>query len=262
MRPATRSGRFRAKAPVIAAVSAAVLAGSVAFGSAAVLPGTPGNDVHFGRDNDNAGNTFIQPPGVAAKQHMDNTDVLFGRGGADLLIGKLGDDTILGGPKLDILVGGPEGGQAPNSDVLLGDPGDDINIWAPGDGSEVFVGDRGYDTMVFAPFVTNDDGSLRIVWRQGRRVPRVDIGGQPAFSCRIVRVPADQRLGAQFLIRFLVNDTIAVTVRQKDVERVLCPGASEGWAQRADLTADHPTFRSVRLSNISGVLGAIVAPPA
>jgi RTX calcium-binding nonapeptide repeat (4 copies) len=254
--------RSTTKAVAVGTAIAAAVAGSAVLGSAAVAPGTPGNDVHFGRDNDNANNTFIQPPGVVAKQHMDNTDVLFGRAGADLLIGRLGDDTILGGPALDILIGGPEGGQAPNSDVLLGDAGDDINIWAPGDGSEVFVGDRGYDTMVFAPFVTNQDGSLRLVWRNGRKVPRVDIGGQPTFSCRIVKVPRSQNLGEQFLIRFLVNDTIVVTVRQKDVERVLCPAAYEGRALRADLTRAHPTFRSVRLSNVNGVLGAIVAPPA
>jgi hypothetical protein len=262
MRSRVLLGRSKTKAIVAGSAAAALLAGSAVLGSAAVVPGTPGNDVHFGRDNDNANNTFIQPPGVAAKQHMDNTDVLFGRAGGDLLIGKLGDDTLLGGPALDILIGGPEGGQTPNSDVLLGDAGDDINIWAPGDGSEVFVGDRGHDTMVFAPFVTKDDGSLRLVWRHGRKVPRVDIGGQPTFSCDIVPVPPNQNLGEQFLIRFLVNDTIVVTVRQKDVERVLCPAASEGRAKRADLTVAHPEFRSVRLSNIGGVLGAIVAPPS
>jgi hypothetical protein len=261
MRPRSTRRRPRALA-ITAAVSAALLAGATVTGSAMVRPGTPGNDVHIGPDTDNANNPFIQPPGVTAKQHMDNTDVLFGRAGDDLLVGRLGDDVLLGGTASDILVGGPEGGQAPNSDVLLGDEGNDINIWAPGDGSEVFVGDRGSDVMVFAPFVTNDDGSLRLVRREGRRVPRVDIGGQPAFSCDIVPVPANQNTGEQFLIRFLVNDTIVVTVRQKDVERVLCPSPNEGWAKRADLTVAHPQFRNVRLSNIHGVIGAIVAPPA
>lgn len=255
--------RSKTKALAIGAAMAAVLAAAAVSGSAMVKPGTPGNDVHIGPDTDNANNTFIQPPGVTAKQHMDNTDVLFGRAGADLLIGRLGADVLLGGTAADILVGGPEGGQAPNSDVLLGDEGDDINIWAPGDGSEVFVGDKGaHDTMVFAPFVTNADGSLRIVTREGRRVPRVDIGGQPTFSCDIVPVPPSQQTGEQFLVRFLVNGNIVVTVRQKDVERVLCSSPNEGWATSADLTDAHPQFRNVRLNNIHGVLGAIVAPPA
>ena len=85
------------------------------------IPGTPGKDVHVGLDNDNADNPFVQPPGVAAKQHMDNTDILFGRGNDDLLIGKLGDDVLLGGKGSDILIGGPEGGSTPNSDVLFGE---------------------------------------------------------------------------------------------------------------------------------------------
>lgn len=75
-----------------------------------LIPGTPGKDVHIGLDNDNVDNPFVQPPGVAAKQHMDNTDILFGRGNDDLLIGKLGDDVLLGGKGSDILIGGPEGG--------------------------------------------------------------------------------------------------------------------------------------------------------
>ena len=44
---------------------------------------------------------------------------------------------------------------SPNSDVLVGDKGDDINIWAPGDGSDAFTGNEDKDTMIFAPFVEN-----------------------------------------------------------------------------------------------------------
>jgi hypothetical protein len=244
----------------VAAVGALV-AGQAQLGQAAVVPGTPANDVHVGPDNDNAANRFIQPAGVAAKQHMDNTDLLFGRDGHDLLIGNRGADTLLGGRGEDILVGGPERGQAPNSDVLVGDEGNDINIWAPGDGSEVFAGQEGYDTMVFAPFVTNANGSLKLVKHAGRKIPRVDIGGKPQFTCQIVRVPARQKLGVQFLVRFLVNDKITVTVRQKDVERLLCPSPKAGNARVADLTAARPALRDVPFKRIPGVLGAIVAKP-
>lgn len=255
----TRKGR-RLSTVLVGTGVAVVAVASVA--GARVEPGTPGKDVTFGSDNDNANNTFIQPPGVAAKQHMDNTDVVFGRANDDLLVGNLGGDTVVAGSGDDILVGGPERGTAPNSDVLLGDRGNDINLWQGGDGSEVFVGDRGrHDTMVFAPFVTRPDGSLKLEWNHGRRIPRVDIGGQPAFSCDIVKVPRRQHLGAQFLVRFSVNGTLAVTVRQKDVERVLCPAPHEGRARTADLTDAHPNFRGVRLNHIGGTLGAIVARP-
>ncbi len=152
--------------------------------NATVRPGTPAKDVTVGADNDNANNTFIQPPGVAAKQHMENTDLLFGRDNDDLLIGKLGSDTLLGGAGSDITVGGPEAFATPNSDVMDGEDGADINIWAPGDGSELYVGERGYDVQVFAPFVLRPNNELKLVWANGRKVPRVDIGGQPALSCR------------------------------------------------------------------------------
>ena len=226
---------------VLAGAALALAAGTVGAG-AVMAPGTSGADVTFGADNDNATNPFIQPPGVTAKQHMDNTDVLFGRGNADLLVGKLGDDTLVAGPGDDVLVGGPEAGSAPapNSDVLLGEAGDDINIWAPGDGSDAFAGDDGQDTMVFAPFVLDAHGDL-VLRRIGKaKVPAVDTGGNPAFSCTIVPVPASEHLGAQFLVRFNVNGTPAVTVRQKDVEKLVCPSQTEGYAQVASLVGSTP----------------------
>src|SRR4051794_4584796 len=161
------------RAAAVAVMSAATVAGVATGAYATIAPGTPFNDVTFGADNDNATNTFVQPPGVAAKQHMDNTDVVFGRGGNDLLVGNLGGDTLLGGLGDDILAGGPEQFQAPNSDVVLGEEGNDVNIWAPGDGSDAYVGDVGYDDMVLAPFVKNPNGSLRREIRNGRQVLRV-----------------------------------------------------------------------------------------
>lgn len=255
-------GLTHTRTRIAATVAVAGVALSVAAAANATLvPGTPGKDVHVGRDNDNANNTFIQPPGVTAKQHMDDTDVVFGRDNDDLLIGLKGGDTLIGGRGHDILVGGPERFVAPNGDVLLGDEGNDINIWAPGDGSDAYVGDTGHDTMVFAPFVLNDDDTLKLRRAHGRKVPQVDIGGKPQFSCTIVPVPRSQNLGAQFLVRFNVNGIPAVTVRQKDVERLLCPSPTAGKALVADLTVAHPTFRNVWLNSIHGTLGDIVKAP-
>jgi Ca2+-binding RTX toxin-like protein len=243
-----------------AATSVAAVGVTAVASYGQVVPGTPAKDVHVGLDNDNANNTFIQPPGVTAKQHMDNTDLLFGRDNDDLLIGRLGSDTVLAGLGHDILVGGPERGTPPNSDVLVGDYGNDINIWAPGDGSEVFTGDQGYDTQVFAPFVTKDNGDLKLEWYKGRKIPRVDIDEQPAFSCEIVKVPAAEKLGVQFLARFKVNGNLTVTVRQKDVEKVFCPSPDKGYATYANLKDKHPVFKKVKLANVGGVLGKILAP--
>ncbi|MDE9364713.1 hypothetical protein PZ938_03780 [Luteipulveratus sp. YIM 133132] len=253
--------RPRRRTTVTAVVAAMAIFGLTAPAVLAVAePGTPAKDVHIGLDNDNAANTFVQPPGVTAKQHMDSTDVLLGRGNDDLLIGNLGGDTLLGGTGDDIEIGGPENFAAPNSDVIVGDRGNDINIWAPGDGSDAFLGQEGFDTMVFAPFQKNADGSLKLERRLHRTVPRVDIGGKAPFSCDIVRVPKEQRLGFQFLVRFNVNGVPAVTVRQKDVERVFCPSPETGMARVADLTTRYPSFRTVPLNRVGGVTGAILAP--
>lgn len=228
--------------------------------TALMAPGTPGKDIHIGTDTDNAANPFIQPPGVTAKQHMDNTDVLVGRGNDDLLVGNFGSDTLMGNQGDDILVGGPENFTTPNSDVALGEGGDDINIWAPGDGSDAFIGYRGYDTMVFAPLVKNTNGSLVQEKFHGRRVPRVKIDGAAQFTCTIVAVPESEQLGFDHLIRFNVNGVPAVTVRQEAVEKVYCPGPALGEVLVADLTEQSPTFRTVQLNRVRGVLGAILAP--
>jgi hypothetical protein len=160
------------------------------------------------------------------------------------------------------MIGGPENFSTPNSDVLLGDEGNDINIWAPGDGSDAYVGDKGRkDAMVFAPFVLKANGAIKTERFQGRRVPRVDISDKPAFSCTIVPVPASEKLGAQFLVRFNVDGSPVVTVRQKDVERVLCPSPQPNRLLWADLTRPNPVFKSVRLTDVHGDLGAIVAKP-
>jgi hypothetical protein len=262
MEGTTMNARSKKKIAVAsAAMTATALAGAVMSPTLALMaPGTPGRDVHVGADDDNADNPFIQPAGVAAPQHMNNTDVLVGRGHDDLLIGKLGGDTLLGNQGADILVGGPEAFTAPNSDVLLGESGKDINIWAPGDGSDAFVGHTGRDTMIFAPFVTRPNGSPVLERFHDRKIPRVDIDSAPQFSCDIVTVTPDQDLGFDHLVRFSVNDVLAVTVRQEKVERVFCPSPDTGSALVADLTAVRPKFRPVALSDVKGVTGAILAP--
>ena len=246
-----------------AALTTAAIAGPGGLPAGAlVAPGTPGKDVHIGLDNDDENNSFIQPPGVTAKQHMDNTDILVGRGNDDLLVGNLGGDTLLGNAGADILVGGPEDFTTQSSDVLLGEGGDDVNIWAPGDGSDAFVGHTGYDAMIFAPFLEEADGTLVLESFRGRQVPRVDIDGSPQFSCTITRVPAREQLGFDFLVRFNVNGAPVVTVRQERVESVYCPSPDPGKALVADLTDAQPTFRPVRLTDVRGVVGAILAPQA
>ncbi len=226
---------------------------------ATVEPGTPGPDVHLGLDNDNARNTFIQPAGVTIPQHMDDADLLFGRGQNDLLFGRQGNDTLLGGSGSDILVGGPDG-RRPGSDTLVGDLGNDVSIWSPGDGDDVFAADEGVDTAVFGPLVLTPGGSPLITTAHGRKVPRVDLGGHPDQGCVIVAVPPSEQLGVQYLVRFTVGGAVVATMRLKDVERVVCPSVTSGEAQVADLTSAVPRFSSVALTSLTGVVGDIAAP--
>ena len=119
----------------------------------------------IGRDDDATTDTTLQPPGVAADQTLRKGDQLRGGRGNDVLVGRLGPDTLTAGDGDDVLVGGTERGSDatafPNFDIAFGGAGDDAFIWAPGDGSDAFVGGDSVRTRV----VTVN----RFVRRNGRR---------------------------------------------------------------------------------------------
>ncbi len=247
---------------VLAAVG--LVATTVAFATTATAsfePGTPAQDVHIGLDNDNASNPFIQPPGVVAPQHTDDTDLLFGRGKADLLIGGKGSDTLLGGPGADILVGGPDrGGSTRGDDVLVGDDGDDVAVWSPGDGNDLVDGNNGTDTFIAGVAVTNPDGTLQLDTHSlNRTIPRVSLDAYPRYACTLVAGQPAQQLG-EYLLRLSLDGVVQNTVRLKEMERVVCPGPTAGTAEVADLTQAYPSFSTVPLSRVRGLAGAIVAP--
>jgi len=256
----------RGSARRIAALSlaAAVVGGSGVLGgvaSAHLVPGTPAKDVHVGTDTDNASNAFIQPPGVTTQLHMDDADVVFGRDNDDLLIGRLGNDTVVGGRGADILVGGPDQGHtAFSSDVLLGDEGRDLALWAPGDGNDAIVGDVGEDTVVMGPLLL--DGADLALERFGdRMIPRADIGGQPGLTCEVIAAPPEEQLGAQYLVRFRDDGAPIGSARLKDVEGLVCPSRREGYAEVGRLDGGAVVLRARPLATLRGaVLRAIVAP--
>lgn len=250
------SGRL-ATALLVAAVSVALVP---AAARALTDPGTPRKDVHIGQDDDNADNPLIQPPGVQAPQHMSDADVLFGRDNDDLLIGNRGSDTLLGGADEDVLIGGPDGGGQPSSDVLVGDTGDDVAVWSPGDGNDGFVANEDYDTAIFAPIVLNGDGSVALHRADSRQLPTATIDAQHNLSCQLVAVPAAADFGYQYLVRLFAHGTQVATMRLKDVEQVLCPSPRSGTVLRALLAGSTPQFRSVSLTSVDGVPGAIIAP--
>lgn len=276
------------RAPLMAALAALALVSI--FGTAyAALQGNENakrGKVIIGQDDDTIGNGTIQPVNPPPDQSLSKGDQLFGGRGADMIVGRLGPDVITAGAGDDVMIGGTEGGQpAPpvsNSDIAYGNAGSDTFIWAPGDGSDAFVGgnrakgearesskgrksasasakkgkggkskpEPEVDTLVVGNLVLTGDnslpqlfstrfGELPRVFASDRGVP-TPLGGTPprnpnlTGSCEIVAAPAG--LGYEFLVRFFgTPGNLAVTIRTKGVEQVICPTAGSDAATLTSL---------------------------
>jgi hypothetical protein len=218
--------------------------------------------VVIGRDDDNPDNGTIQSPGTGANQSLRKGDQILGGRAADTLIGRLGPDTLIGNAGYDVMVGGTERGsdiaEFPPFDVAFGNAGDDAFLWAPGDGSDAFDGAESRrvikkkvrrkgkvrikrilkpdnDVLIIGTMPVVADGSRpQLFQTKFGRLPRIfasnrglpaDIGDGnapvPVF-CEVVRAPVG--LGYQYLVRVFVESSgnLAVTIRTKSVERVLC----------------------------------------
>jgi Ca2+-binding RTX toxin-like protein len=222
--------------------------------TAAFLPGTNGDDVIVGADDDNVDNLVIQPES-AVDQSLNNADAIDGKDGDDVLIGLLGSDTIRGGKGSDVIIGGTEQGSQPNSDIMYGDEGNDVNLWRGGDGSEAFIGGRGLDALVFGS-IDRDASNIPILSpATGRHaktgLPSADVTGQGGF-CTLEDVRG-QGLGYEFLFRFIVRATgaLAVTVRTAEVEQMFCTSQAGGAIIFADLTDPNPEFVEVSLDEVA-----------
>jgi RTX calcium-binding nonapeptide repeat (4 copies) len=228
---------------------------------AGLQQGGIGPQVLIGADDDNLDNPAIQPPNTAANQSLNNTDILIGGFSNDILIGLLGDDVLHGGFGHDILIGGPEGSGAPNSDIIFGDAGNDINIWQGGDGSDAFLGGPGWDAMVFGT-MDRDANNVPILSSPTEAfplgVPTANVSGQGGF-CTLERVQ-DPEFGFQWLVRFFVRSSgaLAVTIRLVDVEQVFCTSAEGGQITFADLTQPAPAFVVVTLEQVQQQLNPTV----
>lgn len=238
---------------VVGVPASVALLGWPSASQAALVDAGKGPQVLIGRDDDNQSNTIIQPPGVAANQSLNNADVIEGGQGNDVMIGLLGSDVMLGGPGHDIIVGGPDPG-GNNSDIMFGGPGDDVNLWAPGDGSEAFIGGPGKDALVFG--VTDRVGIIPTLSAPAGNfpfgVPTANVSGQGGF-CTIVPAPADS--GYDFLVRFIVraSGAQAVTVRVRDVEQLFCTSTAGGSITFADLTQADPVQTIVTIGEVEAL---------
>jgi hypothetical protein len=90
----------------------------------------------------------------------DRDDILIGGLGVDVLVGYSGDDIIIGGTEdFNSSVDGDAKG-SDNRDRAFGNEGNDVFIWAPGDGSDFFDGGEGTDVLIFGKLgeQRNSDG--------------------------------------------------------------------------------------------------------
>lgn len=218
---------------------------------AALIEGTNKADVLIGADDDNLNNPEVQPAGTAANQSLDNADVLLGSQGNDVVIGLRGSDTMRGGSGSDILIGGLEAGTTnPKSDIMFGDDGNDVGIWAGGDGSDAFMGGPGRDALVFA--TVDRDGIVPTLTDPvagfPHGIPTADATGQNGF-CTLEQVPENSSLGYAFLVRFFTKaagNALLATVRvDDDVEQVFCTSETTAEITFANLTEENPGFVAV-----------------
>lgn len=154
-------------APVLCAILTAGCGGSYGGDDTSVgVPPVAANPTPLAVKAGTDANTVSSPllsnnpagPGGAPNQGLRAGDVLRGDAGDDLLIGGLGIDVLFGNDGNDVLVGGTEdfnsnvdgdGRNSDNRDRAFGGGGDDVFIWAPGDGSDFFDGGSGTDVVVF-----------------------------------------------------------------------------------------------------------------
>jgi hypothetical protein len=239
----------------VASVLLAAMIGAPDQSQAALLERGGGADVVIGKDDDNTNNPTLQPSGTAANQSLNNTDVLSSGTGNDVLIGLLGSDVMQGANGRDILVGGTEQFVTPNSDVMFGGNQNDTSVWAPGDGSDAFLGEQGLDAQVFG--VIDRDATTNVPTLSGpvpgfpQGVPTANVTGSPGF-CTLERIPAQNPLGYDFLVRFFVRSTgaLAVTIRLEGTEQVFCTSRAGGAITYANLTQANPQFVEVSLDQV------------
>ncbi|MFK8080904.1 MAG: calcium-binding protein [Granulosicoccus sp.] len=210
-------------------------------------------------------------------QSQQSGDALVGTEQADLLIGAIGIDVMLGDGGNDILIGGTEDFNPLNRDRAFGDDGDDVFMWAPGDGNDFFDGGQGDDVVMFgligeqrdtdgntvgAPFFNvnppTGDGSQDfdgIYVDPSSGLPVMNVAGGPGF-CDVVDYSGSEAtelsaLGLDHLARFILRGPAAdagnpdtglrIALHLKSTEYLVCGGANAGEIVALDLRTSPPT---------------------
>ncbi len=170
-------------------------------------------------------------------------DMLYGTANDDVIIGGLGIDILWGKAGDDILIGGTEDFNPLNRDRAFGGEGEDVFIWAPGDGNDAFNGGSGIDVLMMgligenknaqnktedAPFFLvsapgNDGtGDFDGIYLDDDGLPLVDVANGPGF-CEIVEKNAAysealQALDVDHLVRFILRGKRSSFIDSQDTE--------------------------------------------
>ena len=229
-------------------------------------------NLQLGSDLNSAESPVVQPqdPALAGggrDQSLQFGDVLAGTRRDDLQIGGLGVDVLFGGRGNDVQIGGLEHFNPQNRDRAFGGSGDDIFVWKPGDGSDLFAGGGGHDAVVFGTVGEHVDGEVEFgvsmdqqagVVAINRRtgLPWVDVSGSPGFCELIDESSSDgaaqalDDLELDDLVRFSIravrddfeagvqneDNGLRVTLHLAAVEYLVCTNRVGGEIEVLDLT--------------------------
>jgi hypothetical protein len=179
-------------------------------------------------------------------QSQQYGDVLYGTASDDVIIGGLGIDILWGKAGNDVLIGGTEDFNPLNRDRAFGGDGEDIFIWAPGDGNDAFNGGSGIDVLMMgligenrnaqnetegAPFFAvsapgNDGtGDFDGIYLDDDGLPLVDVASGPGF-CEVVEKNAAysealQALDVDHLVRFVLRGKRSSFLASQETETPL-----------------------------------------
>ncbi len=230
----------------------------------------------IGADNNSAENPFIQPQdpalsGGGRDQSLQFGDLVIGSRRDNLMIGGLGPDVMIGGFRNDVIIGGIEHFNPSNRDRVYGGWGNDIFIWKPGDGSDLFIGGPGHDVVVFGLIgevvdgktefkVLKDQKTAEVAIDPTTQLPLVDVTNSPGF-CDVIDASSSteakdelKALGLKHLVRFSLRgianafesgeqDTdngLRVTLHLNSVETLVCTNRDGGQIEVFDLTSTPP----------------------
>ncbi|MFK8080903.1 MAG: hypothetical protein AB8B97_11515 [Granulosicoccus sp.] len=227
-----------------------------------------------GTDLNNIGSPLLSlnpdGPGGSPNQSLRSGDVLQGGPADNVMIGGLGVDVLLGGDGDDVMIGGTEdfnanvdgdGNGSDNRDRAFGGGGNDLFMWAPGDGSDFYDGGPGLDVVAFglvgeerdsdgstsgAPFFNvnppGTDGSLNfdgISLDPTTLLPTMGVSTSPGF-CTVLDETTNAAelttLALDHLVRFSLrgvanafdegsrtdDDGLRVALSLRNVEYVVC----------------------------------------